>query len=351
METAAETATRPPPTRQKRSGSIYVGEVSGAATPKPSGPADPTVRQAIEAFLEETGDSSHSLVMVMLGSHLGPAARLRALTLEPDEMAHFVQRTWGGGDNRDDAVNALQAAFGHWRERGWEVKEGLPMPPYPRSTVSAMADSPDRPTDHESRSSFWEGVHDSKDVDDVSWWQSVPRLSLGLVDATDLALDDPVIDVGAGWSTLVDHLVERGYQDVSAVDLSSTALQTIRDRLGDNGKNVVLQIADVLDLDMGRTYALWHDRAVYHFLTEADERADYVASLERSLRPNGWLVVATFGPDGPTHCSGLPIVRYTHQELAAQFPGFDLVDTAVEDHETPWGTTQQFTAVLMRRRR
>jgi cyclopropane fatty-acyl-phospholipid synthase-like methyltransferase len=211
-----------------------------------------------------------------------------------------------------------------------------------------MAD-PARPADHVSRTDFWEGVHERTDVDGVSWWQSVPGLSLGLVDETGIRPDDPVIDVGAGWSTLVDHLVERGYRDLTAVDLSTTALQTVRDRLGPAGAEVALQMADVLDLHMGRTYALWHDRAVYHFLTEPDEREDYLASLERSLDEDGWLVVATFGPDGPTHCSGLPIVRYTHDELAAQFPGFTLVDTAGEDHETPWGTTQQFTAVLMRR--
>lgn len=207
-----------------------------------------------------------------------------------------------------------------------------------------------RPEDHASRTDFWEGVHQHQEVDGVSWWQSVPGLSLGLVDETGIAPEDPVIDVGAGWSTLVDHLVERGYRDLTAVDLSATALQTVRDRLGAAGADVALQLADVLDLDMGRTYALWHDRAVYHFLTEPDERDDYRASLERSLRRDGWLVVATFGPDGPTHCSGLPIVRYSHDELAGEFPGFELVDTAGEEHTTPWGSSQQFTAVLMRRR-
>ncbi|KUL22698.1 class I SAM-dependent methyltransferase [Streptomyces regalis] len=206
-----------------------------------------------------------------------------------------------------------------------------------------------RPDDAATRTEFWEGVHHSKDIDGVSWWQSVPGLSLGLVDKAGLGLDEPIIDVGAGWSTLVDHLLERGYRDLSAVDLSTTALQTVRDRLGPAGADVVLTVADVLDLRMGRQYALWHDRAVYHFLTEPDERADYLASLERSLRPGGWLVVATFGPDGPTTCSGLPIVRYTHAELADQFPGYQLVDTAGEEHLTPWGTSQQFTAILMRR--
>ncbi len=210
--------------------------------------------------------------------------------------------------------------------------------------------SPIRPEDHAARQSFWEQAHHGKDVDGVSWWQSEPGLSLDLVDRTGISPDEAVIDVGAGWSTLTDHLVERGFTDVSAVDLSTTALQTIRERLGEHGKFVVLKVADILDLDMGRTYAVWHDRAVFHFLTEPDERDDYRASLARHLDPGGWAVVATFGPDGPTTCSGLPIVRYTHDELTAQFPDFELIGTAGDEHETPWGTIQQFTAVLLRRR-
>ena len=210
-------------------------------------------------------------------------------------------------------------------------------------------DAPHRPDDAESRSSFWEGVHDGKDVDGVSWWQSVPELSLGLVDETGLDHEEPIIDVGAGWSTLIDHLVDRGYRDLMAIDLSATALTTVRDRIGPAGEHVVLEVADVLDFDPGRHFALWHDRAVFHFLTELDEREDYRVSLARCVRPGGCVVVATFGPDGPLTCSGLPIVRYTHEELAAEFPDYRLVSTSGEDHETPWGTTQQFTAVLLQR--
>lgn len=206
-----------------------------------------------------------------------------------------------------------------------------------------------RPTNPDSRKDFWEGVHDSKDVDAVSWWQSVPELSLGLVDQAGVGRDDPIIDVGAGWSTLVDHLVERQYRDLTAIDLSATALNTVRGRLGPAGDHVILQVADVLDLHLNRSYALWHDRAVYHFLTEPEERADYLSSLERCLPPGGRVVVATFGPNGPTTCSGLPIVRYTHQQLAAEFPGYELLGTSGEDHVTPWGSIQQFTAVLLRR--
>ncbi|MGB3686994.1 MAG: class I SAM-dependent methyltransferase [Ornithinimicrobium sp.] len=207
----------------------------------------------------------------------------------------------------------------------------------------------ERPEDAAARLEFWEQVHSGHDVDGVSWWQSVPGLSLGLVDETEVPKDRSIIDVGAGWSTLVDHLLERGYTDLTAVDLSKSALQEVRERLGPAGEDVVLDIADVLEMRRTRRYALWHDRAVYHFLTEPDEREDYAKSLRYNLAPKGWFVVATFGPDGPLTCSGLPIVRYTHEDLAAEFPGFELVSTAGEDHETPWGKIQQFTAVLMRR--
>jgi cyclopropane fatty-acyl-phospholipid synthase-like methyltransferase len=216
-------------------------------------------------------------------------------------------------------------------------------------SAANLDDVETRPDTAESRQTYWENVHSGKPVDGVSWWQSVPGLSLGLVDQAGLDADDPVIDVGAGWSTLTDHLVARGHTDITAIDLSATALAEVRDRIGQQASGVSLQVADVMDLNLGRTFALWHDRAVFHFLTEEDERDDYRASLDRTLAPDGWLVIATFGPDGPTHCSGLPIVRYSHAELAAEFPGFEVVATAGEDHVTPWGSTQQFTALLLRR--
>ena len=206
----------------------------------------------------------------------------------------------------------------------------------------------ERPDDATARSAFWEGVHRGHDVDEVSWWQSAPGLSLGLVEQAAVPLDAGIIDVGAGSSTLIDHLLERGYRDLTAVDLSATALMAVRERLGPGGVAVVLEVADVLDMDRGRRYRLWHDRAVFHFLIDEGERDDYRRSIATNLCPGGWVVVATFGPDGPTTCSGLPIVRYSHDELAAEFPGFDLVATGGEDHETPWGANQQFTAVLLR---
>jgi cyclopropane fatty-acyl-phospholipid synthase-like methyltransferase len=197
---------------------------------------------------------------------------------------------------------------------------------------------------------FWESVHAHQGVRGVSWWQDVPQLSLDLIEIADLGPADPVLDVGAGWSTLAEHLVRRGHRDVTAVDLSDTALQAVQDRMGSAGHHVVLEVADVLDLHPTRRFGLWHDRALFHFLTEEADRDAYRASLDRSLGPPGWVVVATFGPKGPETCSGLPVERYTHADLAAEFPGFELVATSGEDHQTPWGSTQQFTAVLLRRR-
>jgi trans-aconitate methyltransferase len=208
-----------------------------------------------------------------------------------------------------------------------------------------------RPVDPQSRLAYWEDVHTDKSVDGVSWWQSVPELSLDLVDRAQIDPTMPVIDVGAGWSTLVDHLLERGYTDLTAIDLSLTALNTVRERLGEPGAAAVLEVADVLDLNTGRLYTLWHDRAVFHFLVDEEERDDYRESLLRNLAPGGWVVVATFGPDGPLTCSGLPIVRYSHAELAEEFAAhFEVVATSQDDHRTPWGATQQFTALLLRRR-
>ena len=122
-----------------------------------------------------------------------------------------------------------------------------------------------RPEDASARSAFWEGVHSDHDVDGVSWWQSVPGLSLDLVDQTKVPLDAGIIDVGAGWSTLIDHLLDRGFSDLTAVDLSATSLQTLRDRVGPAGQAVVLAGADVLEMTRGRRYDLWQSRAVLHF--------------------------------------------------------------------------------------
>lgn len=207
-----------------------------------------------------------------------------------------------------------------------------------------------RPVDPEARLAYWEDVHTDKPEDGVSWWQSVPELSLALVDQAQIDPRLPVIDVGAGWSTLVDHLLERGYSDLTAIDLSATALATVRARLGEPGADVILEVADVLDLHLDRRYALWHDRAVFHFLVRPDQREKYVATASRAVRPGGVLVLGTFAADGPAQCSGLPTARYDADALAAAFtPGFTLEHSEHEEHVTPGGAVQPFTWAVLRR--
>lgn len=205
------------------------------------------------------------------------------------------------------------------------------------------------PRDAEGRRRHWEHAHEGKQVTDVSWWQEIPTLSLRLVERSGVPRSARIVDVGAGWSTLADHLLARGFTDVTAVDLSEVALATARSRVGDLARHLTTQVGDVLDLRPDRAYDLWHDRAVFHFLTDAYDRDRYRAAVDRSVAEDGWLAVATFGPQGPESCSGLPVVRYSSEELAEQFPGFVLEATDGEEHRTPWGSVQQFAAVLLRR--
>lgn len=199
----------------------------------------------------------------------------------------------------------------------------------------------------------WEQVYRTREPTEVSWYQVRPVLSLELLE--ELATEPPsrVIDVGGGASTLVDALLETGRWRVTVLDVSGRALALARGRLGEQRAAAVEWIeADVTRarLPAGR-YDVWHDRAVFHFLVEEDDRRRYVAQAERALRPGGTLVVGTFALDGPTRCSGLPVVRYGADTLAAAFgDGFELVRGLDDVHVTPAGGEQRFTFAVLRRR-
>jgi SAM-dependent methyltransferase len=199
--------------------------------------------------------------------------------------------------------------------------------------------------------SHWQQVYGSKGEEQTSWFR--PRLdeSLRLIDALELPKEAPVIDVGAGRSTLVDDLLARGFIDVSALDVSAAALAHSQARLGKAAGRVRWLEGDVLEAELSPArYDLWHDRAVFHFLTTADERARYVARCIRSLRVGGHAIIATFATDGPERCSGLPVCRYDADALAAEFgPAFERVADSREQHHTPFDTTQAFTYLLLRR--
>ncbi len=195
---------------------------------------------------------------------------------------------------------------------------------------------------------YWDDVYRTRGADQVSWFQPQPTLSLQLIDRVGLGPGAGVVDIGGGASRLVDRLVERGFADLTVLDVSSVALDLARRRLGADAP-VTWVNHDVLCWVPPRRYGLWHDRAVFHFLTEARDRSRYLDTLRRALEPRGIVIVATFAADGPEYCSGLPVVRYDAEQLAAALgAGFEPLATEREVHVTPAGAVQAFTWMAAR---
>lgn len=199
--------------------------------------------------------------------------------------------------------------------------------------------------------SHWEKVYATRATDNVSWYQPHAERSLKLIRELGIAKDAPIIDVGGGASVLVDDLLDDGYLNLSVLDISGAALAATRTRLGTRAANVNWFEGDVTQVDLppGR-YALWHDRAVFHFLTTPEQRAAYVRQVLRAVRPGGHVIVATFAEDGPTECSGLPVVRYDASHLHGEFGApFELLGHEHEQHTTPAGRVQSFLYCFCRR--
>lgn len=196
----------------------------------------------------------------------------------------------------------------------------------------------------------WDTVYEARGAEAVSWFQPSPDRSLALIERAGVAKDAAILDVGGGASRLAGALLERGYRDVSVLDISERALAKARERLGHRGHEVQWITADVTEATLERRYALWHDRAVFHFLVGEDDRRRYRELLRRSTSPGAAILVATFALDGPERCSGLPIVRYSPESLlAALGPGLTLVESETEDHHTPAGKVQRFVYCRFRR--
>lgn len=194
-----------------------------------------------------------------------------------------------------------------------------------------------------NRTTHWQNVYSTKQADEVSWFESAPDISMGFIRQTGSKKDAAVIDVGAGTSQLVDTLLGEGYSDITCVDISSQALQISQQRLGDLGKSVDWITADVTQLTLNKKFYLWHDRAVFHFLTEAKDREKYIEVLNESLLTGGHVVIATFAEKGPVKCSGLDVVRYTPTKLQDELgTGYALQSSAVHSHQTPWQSEQLF---------
>ena len=201
------------------------------------------------------------------------------------------------------------------------------------------------------RQQHWENVYTTKSITEVSWYRSHLDLSLEWIQRVSPDPTSAIIDIGGGASTLVDDLLQLGYSHLTVLDVSSAAIEAAKARLGAASQNVTWHVADICEPGaLSAPCDLWHNRAVFHFLTAPDQRAAYVARASASVKPNGHLIVATFGPDGPTRCSGLDAVRYDAPALAANFaPDFRLIDNRFEWHTTPSGGRQQFLYTMMQR--
>jgi len=198
--------------------------------------------------------------------------------------------------------------------------------------------------------SHWQKIYESKDPTEVSWFEAVPRTSLDVIERF-VHPNDSIIDIGAGASQLADHLLADGFSDVTVLDVSDAALANTRRRLASATVQPTFVTADVTTWHPARTFELWHDRAVFHFMTTEHMRGGYKAAMADAVRPGGVAVVATFADDGPEQCSGLSIVRHTEATLAAQFSDdFEVVESWRSAHTTPWGAEQRFVWVVLRRR-
>ncbi|MDR7224961.1 class I SAM-dependent methyltransferase [Aminobacter aminovorans] len=195
----------------------------------------------------------------------------------------------------------------------------------------------------DDRASHWETIYRTKTEDQVSWFQQTPEPSLTLLELAGATPDAVIVDIGAGASHLVDVLIGRGFDDVTVLDLSQAALDADHTRLGPDASRVTWIRSDVTDWQPERNYDIWHDRAAFHFLTDAVDQAAYAAVLKRAVKAGGHAIIGTFAPDGPEKCSGLPIVRHDADSIGKLLGGsFELIDTRRHEHRTPWDSVQLF---------
>lgn len=201
------------------------------------------------------------------------------------------------------------------------------------------------------RSTHWDHVYATKGEAEVSWYQDSPAISLEMIRVASPNHDAAIIDLGGGASRLVDALLQDGYRDVTVLDLSANALELAKKRLGGAASMVDWIVADATTWQPAKIYDVWHDRAAFHFLTDPRDRAAYVERLRSAVAPGGHVIIATFAPDGPEKCSGLPVQRHDSASLAAELgPEFELVEPRRETHHTPWDSTQAFQFSRFRKR-
>ena len=190
----------------------------------------------------------------------------------------------------------------------------------------------------------WEHIYHTKESTQVSWYQRHPRLSLQYIQNTGVGKSAHIIDVGGGTSTLVDHLLDNGFQHITVLDIAAAAFEVAQQRLGQRATSVTWLEADITQTTLPHhRYDIWHDRAVFHFLTKAQDRQNYINTVKEAVKPGGHVIMATFANNGPERCSGLEVARYDPQSLHNEFgTDFELLDSTREEHHTPFGTEQKF---------
>ena len=201
----------------------------------------------------------------------------------------------------------------------------------------------------EDRHAHWEHVYSKKGENEVSWFEKNPALSLELIAQVGATAASPIIDIGGGASRLVDNLLQRGFENITVLDLSETALESAKARLGTDAARVHWVVADVTTWQPLKIYQIWHDRAAFHFLVNQGDRVAYVARLRQALKVGGYAIISTFALDGPERCSGLQITRYDPASLGETLRcGFEFVGSRQHIHATPWGTEQSFQCSVFR---
>jgi len=196
----------------------------------------------------------------------------------------------------------------------------------------------------------WESVYGQKNPDEVSWFQSYPRISLELIYASVVNSTSRIIDVGGGASVLIDQLLDKGYENITVLDISAKAIDYAKERLKGNAKKVTWIETDITNFQPAAAYDLWHDWAVFHFLTDSNDRRKYIDVLNNALAPDGHVIISTFDLEGPSKCSGLDVERYNEEKLAKEIGvHFKLIKSINEDHETPWKARQRFMYCYFRK--
>jgi trans-aconitate methyltransferase len=201
------------------------------------------------------------------------------------------------------------------------------------------------------RKSHWQNVYLDKGEEQVSWTQLDPQPSLGLIEKFAGDRNASIVDIGGGASRLVDALLAHGFTAITVLDLAEAALQSAKERLGEQGASVQWVAADVTKWQPSQAFDIWHDRAAFHFLVDAGERMSYIERLQAGVKPGGHAIIATFAPDGPEKCSGLPVQRYDPASLSRTIGNaFELIEHQSHRHVTPWGAVQSFQFSVLRRR-